>query len=191
MKKVILVLILLILAAGACFYFGWVNVEPGTFAVAHSSLTGLTGEPLESGQLHWLWQKLVPKSFHLYTFKKEPYAAESEFLFALPGSEELKEYGSFVLAGTVNVQYRVDYETAGVLLENGIIETFEDYFTRGVRSRTEDALTDYVLEKLSSYSLMTETFDYASIGGLKRKLESAVDVYAEEYALHEQQEGIV
>jgi len=185
MKKVILILVLLILAAGAGFYFGWVNVEPETFSLAHSTLTGTLDYPLESGNLHWVWQKLVPKSFHLYTFKKEPYTAEVEFLFPLPGSEELKEYGNFALGGTVVVQYRVDYTTANVLLEYGIIEEFETFFSKGFRSRIEESLTEYVLDRLSNYSLMTESFDYAAIAELKRQMESSAADYAEEYKLSE------
>jgi hypothetical protein len=64
MKKFILIFILLIIAAGVVFYFGWVNVPPGSFAIAHSTLTGTVDYPLESGEINWLWQKLVPKSFH-------------------------------------------------------------------------------------------------------------------------------
>ena len=185
MKKVILILVLLILAAGTGFYFGWVNVEPGTFSLAHSTLTGTLDYPLESGKLHWVWQKLVPKSFHLYTFKKEPYTAEVEFLFPLPGSEELKEYGNFALGGTVTVQYRIDYDTANVLLEYGLIEEFETFFSKGLRSRAEESLTRYVLYKFANYSLMTEGFDYAAIGELKNQMESSAADYTEEYKLSE------
>lgn len=185
MKKVILILVLLILATGTGFYFGWVNVEPETFSLAHSTLTGTLDYPLESGNIHWLWQKLVPKSFHLYTFKKEPYSMEIEFLFPLPGSEELKEYGNFAIGGTVVVQYRVDYDTANVLLEYGIIEDFEIFFSKGFRSRAEESLTQYVLDRLSNYSLMTESFDYAAIGELKKQMESSAADYAEEYKLSE------
>jgi hypothetical protein len=185
MKKAILIFILLILAAGACFYFGWINVDPGTFSLAHSSVTGTVDYPLESGTLHWLWQKLVPKSFHLYTFKKEPYTAEIEILFHLPGSEELKEYGSFSLEGVQLVEYRIDYNTARSLMENGIIERFEHYLENGFQSQAEDVVTQYILNKLADYSLLTEEFDYGAIRELKKDLDEAASEYAKQFNLRD------
>lgn len=185
MKKVILIVILLILAAGAGFYFGWINVEPGTFSVAHSTVTGTIGYPLESGTLHWLWQKLVPKSFHLYTFNKEPYTAEIELLFPLPGSEELKEYGSFYLEGTLLVEYSVDYDSAVLFMENGIIEKFDPYLKNRFQSRAEEILTEYILDKLADYSLMTDQFDYQAIGALRKLLGEAIAQYAMQFKLRD------
>ena len=119
MKKFILILILLIIAAGVVFYFGWVNIDPGTFGIAHSTLTGTIDYPLESGELNWVWQKLVPRSFHLYKIAKEPYSARFDLSYPLPGSEELKEYGNFTLGLTVMIQYNVDFESAAILLDRG------------------------------------------------------------------------
>jgi hypothetical protein len=184
MKKAILILVLLILAAGACFYFGWVNVQPQTFYLAHSTLTGTIDYPLESGRFYWLWQKLVPKSFHLYGLKTEPYIARFEFMLPLPGNEVLAEYGSFSLAGAVEVDYNVEFDTARNLLENGIIEGFEAHIEHGLSSRTQDTLTAYLLDTLSDTARMTEEFGYGSVERLRDLLAEAIAEYAARYDLH-------
>ncbi|MBN2324591.1 MAG: hypothetical protein JXQ30_12720 [Spirochaetes bacterium] len=183
MKKVILILVLLIIAAGVCFYFGWVNVQPQTFYLAHSTLTGTIDYPLESGRFYWLWQKLVPKSFHLYRIETEPYTARFEFTLPLPGNEVLAEYGSFSLDGAVEVDYNVDFDTARKLLENGIIEGFEAYIEHGLSSRTQETLTAYLLDTLSDTSLVTEGFGYGSVELLRGLLLEEIAEYASRYDL--------
>jgi len=44
MKTAIWIIVVLILIAGAVFYFGWVRIEPETFGVAHSTITGTVDE---------------------------------------------------------------------------------------------------------------------------------------------------
>ena len=184
MKKAILVLILLIIAAGVCFYFGWINVHPGTYYLAHSTVTGTVGYPLQSGRLHWLWQKLIPWSFHLYELKTERYAAEYEFSLPLPGSEALSEYGRFSLDGTVNLEYFVDFDSALSLLENGIIDNFTDSIEQGLAARTQDVLTAFLLDMLSDTRRVTDEFAYGSVQRLRGLLENELAQYASGYDLH-------
>lgn len=185
MKKAILILVLLILAAGVCFYFGWVNVQPGTFYLAHSTLTGTVDYPLESGRLYWLWQKLVPKSFHLYELKTEPYTARFDFTLPLPGSEILEEYGRFSLDGSVQVEYNVDFDTALNLLENGIIDGFEAHIERGLSARTQDTLTAYLLDTLADTTLMIQRLGYGSVERLRDILAKEIGEYATGYGLYD------
>ena len=72
MKKIILTIIVIIIAGGAAIYFGWISVDPGCFAIAHSTITGTVDYPLESGRFYWLWQKLILGTFHIYTVQKKP-----------------------------------------------------------------------------------------------------------------------
>ena len=71
MKTAIIIIVLLIAAAGTAFYFGWVKVEPDEIGLAHSTITGTIDYPVESGRIYWFWQKLVPKTFYLYTVQKK------------------------------------------------------------------------------------------------------------------------
>ena len=183
MKKFILLLVLLIIAAGVVFYFGWINVEPGKFVIAHSTLTGTTGYPLESGELNWLWQKLVPRSFHQYEIDKEPYRIQYDISYQLPGSEELQEYGNFTLGLTVMIQYSVDFESAVILLDRGIIENSNDYFSEQFKTQIEDTVTGFILENMAQYSLMSRSFDYAALEYLRELLRGSVSDFSANYKL--------
>jgi hypothetical protein len=183
MKKFIVIFILLIIAAGAVFYFGMVNVKPGTFVIALSTLTGIVNRPLESGELNWVWQKLVPKGFFLYEIKKEPYRVQFDLSFPLPGSEELKEYGDFNLGVRGTIQYSVDFEAAETLLDRGLITKFDDYFRQGFQKQAEDRVTGFILDSMGNYSLMTQRFDYASLELLRTTLRESITDYAMKYGL--------
>lgn len=183
MKKLILILILLILAGGAGFYFGWINIEPGTFGIAHSTIAGTINYPIESGRLNWVWQKLIPKSFHLYIIEKEPYAINIDASFPLPGSEELKEFGSFSLKVKVAIQYSIDFDTAKVLLENGILVGVNDFFRDGFYTQIDETASSFILENMVRYSLFTESFNYSALEDLKEMLKENVYTYAGSYRL--------
>ncbi len=183
MKKLIFILIILILAGGTGFYFGWINIEPGTFGVAHSTLTGMIKYPIESGRLNWVWQKLIPKSFHLYIIEKEPYAINIDASFPLPGSEELKEFGSFILKVKLAIKFSIDFDTAKFLLENGILVGFNDFFRDGFNTQIDETASGFILENMARYSLFTESFNYSALEDLKKTLEKNLYTYAGSYRL--------
>jgi len=174
MKKFIVIFILLIIAAGTAGYFGWVNIQPGTFGVAYSTLTGTVGYPLESGRIYWFWQKLIPKSFELYTVQKEPHTVEIETVHALPGSEQLKEFGSFQFTVHTTVQYRIDFEAANYLITNALFTDFENFFTSRINSQIKETISSFVLENMARYSQSDTQIRYTVLETLKEKLAKSI-----------------
>jgi hypothetical protein len=183
MKKFITIFILLIIAAGVAFYFGWVRVEPGTFAVAHSTITGTLDYPLETGRIHWIWQKLIPKTFYLYEIQKEPFTAEIESSTALPRSENLTDFGTFRLTMNVKLQYRIDFDSAVTILSEGSIEDFHSQYKDEVSSIVNETASTFVVEGMTRYTYNVRTFDYSVLDSLKTELEKSILRHSGKYKL--------
>jgi hypothetical protein len=185
MKKVLWIFVLLILIAGTAFYFGWVRIEPETFGLAHSTVTGTIEYPLESGNIYWFWQKLIPKTFHVYALNKEPYDLTLETSTPLPKSENLKEFGSFNLGIKIDMRYRVRFESARVLFEKGLLGGFHSYFQGKVRALADEAISSFVIEGMTRYSYSVRTFDYTVLDVLKEDLKGRIQRHAAGYGLED------
>jgi hypothetical protein len=185
MKKVLWIFVLLILIAGAAFYFGWVRIEPETFGIAHSMVTGIIEYPLESGNIYWFWQKLIPKSFSVYVLNKEPYDLTVETSTALPKSENLKEFGSFNLGIKLSLRYGVRFESARTLFEKGLLSGFHSYFQEEIRSIADEAISSFVIEGMTRYSYSVRTFDYTVLDVLKEDLKGRIQRHAAGYGLED------
>ncbi len=185
MKKVILVLILLILAAGAGAYFGWVNVPPGSFGVAHSTLTGTVGYPLESGTFHWFWQKLLPRNFQVYLVSREPRTVEVRAGQALPGGDQLRQYGTFEIEAQASLRYALGYEAARYLIEQDMFDGFHRRLTGNIASQLQDTVSSFITENLARSARAGEEAGYDQLERLRRLLESAIGETARSYRLQE------
>jgi hypothetical protein len=183
MKKAIFILILLILAGGAAVYFGWVNIEPGHFGIAHSTLTGTVPYPLESGKIHWLWQKLVPKSFHLYEVENRPRSLSLESDYYLPGSEQLQEFGSFVLVIGADLQYRIDFSAAVLLIELGLLDGFEEHLEREISATLDEVVSGFMLDNMIRFSQYDAPVRYDSLDRLEERLAGRIRDTAERFEL--------
>jgi len=185
MKKAILWFIVLIIIAGVGFYFGWVNVKPGTFCLAHSTLTGTIGYPLKSGHIYWFWQKLIPKSFQVYTLQKSFYTTSVDSSFALPGSDMLSEYGNFELAFKLEARYKIDFEAASKMVNSGIIENFQKYIEDDIDVVANETVSSFMTDELSGYLSSKKNFDYLILKNLKDKLTRNVRNSLEEHNFKE------
>jgi len=190
MKKFIFIIILLIIIAGVLAYFGWINIPQGYFGIAHSKITGTIDYPLESGRFYWLWQKLVPKSFDLYTIKKEPYRFDIQLTHSLPGSDKLKEFGNFQLKMDILVNYMIDFNSAVLLSQGGYLkkespDNFKDLFKVKVSSKTDEQLSNFILENMKQYSSQAEDLSYNLLDELIETIDSIIKGEAKKYGLKE------
>ena len=170
MKKVIIILIILIILAGAGLYFGWVSIKPGYYGVAFSSITGIENYTLEAGKFYWLWQKLIPKHFKLYLIKKIPTIIEFKFSTTLPGSENLKDYGNFDIGIDGKIQYSIDFNTAKILISKGIIENQESYFKKLCTNSIQYTVSNFILKIFNDFNYNDKKLDYSILDLLKENI---------------------
>jgi hypothetical protein len=190
MKKAIVIFILLIIAAGVVLFFGWINVKPGFFGVAHSTLTGTVDYALESGRIHWFWQKLVPKSFTVYLVERAPITQSFTTTHPLPGSEQLSEFGSFNLTIQTDIQYNIEFDAAVHLIESGLYENFSEHFSELVSARLGEAVAGFVMENMTRHSQYDEEISYSMLYGLEKRIGNRLSDAVREYRLADASWGV-
>jgi hypothetical protein len=62
MKKALGLFIVLMILAGAAFFFGWAQLPtpPGSYGVLRSKTHGLDPAVIREGEFRWVWYKLIP-----------------------------------------------------------------------------------------------------------------------------------
>ena len=70
MKKFIFILLFLLAAGGAGFFFGWtqLKVPPGAYGVIRSKTHGLEPKVIREGEFRWLWYKLLPTNVNISVY---------------------------------------------------------------------------------------------------------------------------
>ncbi|MDR0444093.1 MAG: hypothetical protein LBH44_11885 [Treponema sp.] len=73
MKKFLFTLFLLAIMGGAVFFFGWaqLSVPPGAYGVILSKTHGVDSTIVQSGQLRWVWYKLIPTNVEIPVYRLE------------------------------------------------------------------------------------------------------------------------
>ncbi len=106
MKKAIFAFILLLLAGGAVFFVGWIQllIPPGTYAVIHTKTNGFDKEVLESGVFAWRVERLLPTNMTIYKFDLKPIQVSTA---TLQGSLPSAETYSAVFENKPDFSYRV------------------------------------------------------------------------------------
>ena len=111
MKKFIFLLILILIASGTAFYFGWIRLPENTQAVVYSNITGYENKTVKSGSFIWRWQKLIPRAFKLYIFDDSVHTTSVVSEGELPSG---RVYSS-ILAGNPDFTYRISFSVKYVI----------------------------------------------------------------------------
>lgn len=116
MRKFVISLVILILAGGTAFYFGWVQMQlpPNSYAVVFTKTGGWDETVLEPGEFHWHWERLLPTNFTLHVFSSAPHRTDLRSSGRLPSAETysayLEEAPEFRYDIEATVSYRVRAE---------------------------------------------------------------------------------
>ena len=119
--------ILLFLAGGTVFYFGWVQFElpENTYAVLFSKTSGYDDKVLEPGRFNWKWERLLPTNSKLIKIFLERRSVVLNYEGALPSGELyssiIPQKPDFSYKMTFNISYKLDKDSLPELLEQGII----------------------------------------------------------------------
>ncbi|MFW5843649.1 MAG: hypothetical protein ACOCW6_06960 [Spirochaetota bacterium] len=128
MRKAIVILIVLILAGGTAFYFGWVQfrLPPGTVGVIFTKTSGWDSEVIDAGEFSWRWEALLPTNLTLHMVDIDPVTVGVSSTGNLPSGPL---YGGFLEGSPTfeyevrfDVTYRINPEELPRLLEEGVVE---------------------------------------------------------------------
>jgi hypothetical protein len=88
MKKVV-GLVLILMLAGAAFFFGWAQlpVPPGSYGVLRSKTHGVDTAVIREGEVRWVWYKLIPANADTLVFTLHPVTRTVSAAGSLPSAE--------------------------------------------------------------------------------------------------------
>ena len=94
MKKFFTTFFILLILAGAGFFFGWaqIGIPPGSCGVIRSKTHGTDPHLVKSGEFRWVWYKLIPTNAKTIVFRLSPVVREFSAKDTLPSG---KVYSSF------------------------------------------------------------------------------------------------
>ena len=122
-------LIILLIAAGACFYIGYspLKLKHDTVGVVVSKTSGVIEKPVERGVFQWNWQFLIPTNAKLRTFSLKPFTYKVVKSGIFPSgdvySKQLKEVPDFSYSLTFNVELSCSGKDCVELVKNSAIAT--------------------------------------------------------------------
>ncbi len=92
MKRFAILLVFLILIAGAVFFFGWIQIRvpPDGYGVIFTRTHGWEDDVMEPGTFVWRWQALIPTNLSLYVFESAPHRTPVGLTGTLPSGREIQ-----------------------------------------------------------------------------------------------------
>ena len=145
MKKFLISLIILILAAGTVFVFGWVQifVPIGKYGVLASKTSGIDPVPVTNGVFSWKWERLIPTNTELYIFTIEPQRFTTTISGELPFSAEYNN------AFSTNYDFSYDYT---VTLSLSVREDYLPQLVKDFSVKTDANLSELLSQQVQNIS---------------------------------------
>jgi hypothetical protein len=123
MKAFFIILLILVIAAGVVFYFGWIQIQlaPEQYGVIFTKTSGYDPNVVRPGEFVWRWEKLIPTNLTLYRFDSRSRREEVSFGRKLPSadlySSVLPESPDFIIRGRLEVVFTVKPDALPALVE--------------------------------------------------------------------------
>jgi hypothetical protein len=157
MRKFVISLVILIIAGGVAFYFGWVQLHlpPNTYGVVFTKTGGWDAEPMEPGEFHWRWERLLPTNFTLHVFPASPHRTTVRSTGSLPSADVyagfLDESPDFSYEIEVSLAYRVRPDELPRLareedLQPAALEDWYAQYDRRIADRARSLVRDLYAE---------------------------------------------
>ncbi|MFP3958724.1 MAG: hypothetical protein ACLFUX_01010 [Spirochaetaceae bacterium] len=110
MRKFLVGLFILLIAAGAVFYIGWVQIRipAGSYGVVFTKTGDWNETVIRPGEFHWRWERLLPTNFTLHVFPATAHRVDLRSSGTLPSAEVYAEY----LEDSPDFGYQIDLTVA-------------------------------------------------------------------------------
>ena len=113
MRKFFVSLIVLIVAGGVAFYFGWVQMQlpADSYGVIFTKTGGFERQVMKPGNFVWQWQRLLPTNLTLFVFHLSPETAQITSEGGLPSGALYSQF----LDGKPTFAYKISVDVTYVL----------------------------------------------------------------------------
>ncbi len=167
MKKIkyILPLLFILIASGAVFYFGLVQIhlDKNTYGIAYTKTSGYLPKVYTPGTFSWSAYRLIPGNFTLNTFHIEPKTdtitkegilpSGKTYSKYLPGQPDFTYKFSFVISYILNTSKLPD-----LLKKNHLTPETFSAFTGRISQSISAAVTELVIQKATGSENSNDTF---------------------------------
>lgn len=118
MRKFVVSVLILVVAGGAAFYFGWIQLQlpPDSYGVIFTKTDGFEQAVVKPGGFVWRWQRLLPTNLTLYTYHLSPQETEISSQGTLPSGALYSQF----LDGKPSFSYKITVAVAYVLNPNAL-----------------------------------------------------------------------
>ena len=178
LKKVLISLLVILIAAGVVFYFGWIQflIPDDGYGVVFSRSHGWEEEPVRPGEFEWRWQRLIPTNMEVYIFGASPIDVDLSASGSLPSGEIYRT----ILADNPDLSFEVDVslrvavnasQLPALAKDDGIRpDTFDEWMeTQSDRMRTKSM--DFLVNLLSD----GEDTESLGIGNVESELKAFLE----------------
>ena len=166
-------LIIILAAAGAVFWFGWVqfNLGEGDYAVIYTKTNGYESKPLKNGEFAWRWQALLPTnlSLHIFNLETRTYTIDKsgkfpsgDFYASMTGEDINFDWNI-----KMKILYHLNPDTLSSLVSDGLLSAGLDSYYSDFEARLNSELINLV-------STEVETNPDKTIGDRIDRLEDAI-----------------
>ncbi|MFP4564887.1 MAG: hypothetical protein ACOC4A_01655 [Spirochaetota bacterium] len=146
MRKFVISLVILLIAGGTAFYFGWVQLQmpANSYGVVFTKTGGWDETVIRPGEFHWRWERLLPTNFTLHVFPSTPHESDVTASGTLPSAQVyagyLEEEPEFSYELEISLSYRVRARELPRLareedLEPGDLEQWYEHYDRRIADR--------------------------------------------------------
>jgi len=179
MKKFFITLLILIIAAGVVFFFGWVQIQIPSegYAVIFTKTHGYEDSVVEPGSFVWRWQRLIPTNLTYHVFKIQP----EEMTFSISGDMPSGKIYSDYLKGNPDFSWEIDiflhFDVAPEMLpslvkdEKITQETLPRYMDL-IKHKTESVIYPIVLEYIQNAK--TDNISFNNFTDLEETLHASL-----------------
>ncbi len=166
-------LIIILAAAGAVFWFGWVqfSLGEGDYAVIYTKTNGYESKPLKNGEFAWRWQALLPTNLSLHIFNLETRTYTLDKSGKLPSGDFYASMTGEDINFDWNIKMKILYhlnpDTLSSLVSDGLLSAGLDSYYSDFEARLNSELINLV-------STEVETNPDKTIGDRIDRLEDAI-----------------
>ena len=145
--KAFLSLVIILAAAGAVFWFGWVQfrIGEGQVGIIYTKSHGYEEKALMNGEFAWRWQALLPTNMTLHLFDLETRSIEFEKKGSLPSAEIYSAMAGgnvdFGWSVKTRFSYRIEPDVLASLVADGLVSGDLDHFYTDYESRLSGELS--------------------------------------------------
>ncbi len=183
MRKFLVVLLLLILLAGALFYIGWMQyrIDRNEIGVVHTKTVGYLDAPVIPGEFYWTPWRLIPRNVTLITIPAAPNTLRISHKGTLPSGELYSYYlqghpdFTYSLDMTVTFSIKSDHAVDLVKHEDLSTETYQAWLDRKrttIRQRSMELLLGHIIASADALQAEDRADSFLDASTLRGDLEA-------------------